>query len=102
MSSSTRVGFLGLGLMGSGMAVRLAKAGFPLTVWNRDRAKTEPAAAAGAKVANSPREAARDADVIISMVADDPVSRLVWLGENGALAGAKRGALCIESSTLTV
>lgn len=88
--------------MGSGMALRLVKAGFAVSVWNRDRAKTEPLAAAGAKVAGSPREAAQEADAIISMVADDPVSRAVWLGEDGALAGAKRGALCVESSTLTV
>lgn len=99
---STRVAFLGLGIMGSGMAQRLVKAGFVVTVWNRDRAKTEPLAAAGARVASSPREAAKDADVLVSMVADDPVSRIVWLGDDGALAGVRRGALCIESSTLTV
>jgi 3-hydroxyisobutyrate dehydrogenase len=102
MSGSTHVAFLGLGIMGTGMALRLAKAGFPVTAYNRDRAKTAPLAAAGAKIAASPREAAAGADVILSMVADDPVSRAVWLGESGALAGAKRGALCIESSTLTV
>jgi 3-hydroxyisobutyrate dehydrogenase len=84
------------------MARRLVTAGFAVTVWNRDHAKTAPLAAAGARAAESPRAAAQDADVIVSMVADDPVSRAVWTGENGALKGAKRGALCIESSTLTV
>src|SRR5882672_2166607 len=101
MNSKPRVAFLGLGLMGAGMAQRLLGAGFPLTVYNRDRAKTEPLATAGAKVVASPREAASGADVIISMLADDVASRGVWLGDNGVLAGAKRGAICIESSTLT-
>jgi 3-hydroxyisobutyrate dehydrogenase len=88
--------------MGGGMARRVLGAGFPLTVYNRDTAKAEPLAAAGAKVAATPREAAAQADIVISMVSDDAVSRAIWLGENGALAGARRGAILIESSTLTV
>ena len=99
---STRIAFLGLGIMGGGMARRLLGAGFPLAVYNRDRAKTEPLAKAGARVAGSPREAAEGADVIFSMVADDAVSRAMWLGEKGALAGAARGTLVVECSTLTV
>lgn len=97
-----RIAFLGLGIMGAGMARRLLGAGFPLTVYNRDRAKAQPLAAAGASVADSPRAAAANADVIISMVSDDAVSRAVWLGENGALAGAPRGAVVVECSTLTI
>ena len=58
-------------------------------------------AALGAQVAASPREAASRADVIISMVADDHASNEVWLGENGALSGARRGAVCVECSTIT-
>ena len=100
--SSPRIAFLGLGIMGAGMARRLLGAGFPLTVYNRNRAKAEPLVAAGARVADSPREAAANADVIISMVSDDSVSRAVWLGENGALAGAPRGAVLVECSTLTI
>lgn len=50
---------------------------------------------------NTPREAAHDADFIAAMVGDDPASRAVWLGEDGALAGAKAGAILIECSTLT-
>ncbi len=100
MNSNQRVAFLGLGIMGGGMARRLVGAGFALAVYNRDRAKAE--AIAGATVADSPRAAAHEADVIISMVADDPASRAMWLGDRGALAGAKRGAVCIDASTLTV
>jgi len=99
--SNPRVAFLGLGLMGSGMAQRLLAAGFPLAVFNRNRAKAEALAGAGARVAGSPREAAADADVIISMVADDAAARAVWLGADGALAGARSGAVCIEASTIT-
>ena len=105
MTTSTsvpRAAFLGLGLMGAGMAHRLLQAGFPLTVYNRSRAKTISLAAAGALVAGSPKDAASEADVIISMVADDAASREVWLGANGALAGVAAGAVCVESSTLSV
>lgn len=101
-SSRPRVAFLGLGLMGTGMARRILDAGFPLTVHNRSAAKAEPFAAVGARVAASPAEAALDAQVIISMVADDEVSRTFWLGENGALAAAAPGTVFIECSTLSV
>ena len=100
--SKKRVAIMGLGLMGSGMAGRLLSAEFPLTVYNRNPEKTAPFANAGAKVAGSPREAAANSDVIISMVADDAASRGVWLGENGALAGTAPGTVLIESGTLTV
>jgi 3-hydroxyisobutyrate dehydrogenase len=101
-TSKSSIALLGLGIMGSGMARRLLGAGFPLTVYNRNAARAEPLAAAGARSARSPREAAADADTIISMVADDAASRAVWLGENGALAGAKSGAALIECSTVSV
>ncbi len=97
-----RIAFLGLGLMGAGMARRLLGAGFPLTVFNRDQAKTAPFAAGGARVAATPRQAAADAAFIFSMVADDAASRALWLGENGALAAASPGAVLVECSTLTV
>lgn len=97
-----RIAFLGLGIMGSGMARRLIAGGFPVTVFNRDAEKAKPFAAEGARAALSPREAAAQADVIISMVADDHASRSLWLGENGALAGAAPGTVCLESSTVTV
>ena len=98
----TRVALIGLGLMGSGMARRLLGAGFPLTVWNRNPERAKALAADGAHVAATPREAAARADVVLSMVADDAASRAVWLGDHGALAGATRGAVLVESSTLTV
>lgn len=96
------IAFLGLGIMGGGMACRLLSAGFPVTVYNRNREKAAPAVAVGAKLAQTPREAAQGAEIIISMVADDIASRALWLGDDGALAGASHGAVMVECSTLTV
>jgi 3-hydroxyisobutyrate dehydrogenase len=96
-----RVAILGLGTMGMGMATNLLKAGISTTVWNRTRAKAEPLAAAGASISSTPADAARDADIILSMLADETASRAAWLGEHGALAAAKPNAILIESSTVT-
>ena len=97
-----RIAFLGLGKMGSGMAARLAAAGHTLSVFNRTAARAEPLAKAGARVADSPRGAAANADVIIGMTADDESSRAMWLGEQGALAATNApDALAIECSTLS-
>lgn len=100
--SKPRIAFLGLGLMGSGMARQLLAKGFPVTVFNRNTEKSEPFRNDGASIASTPREAAAGAEFIISMVADDNASRSLWIGENGALAGAASGTLCIESGTVTV
>jgi 3-hydroxyisobutyrate dehydrogenase len=100
--SKPRIAFLGLGIMGGGMARNLLTKGFPLTVFNRNPEKSKPFAAEGARVSDSPRVAAENADVIISMVADDNAARSLWLGQTGALAGAKAGTICIECSTVTV
>jgi 3-hydroxyisobutyrate dehydrogenase len=95
------VALLGLGTMGSGMAGCLQKAGFELTVWNRTTERAETFAKTGTRVAASPREAAREAEVLIAMLADDKASLAVWLGETGALHSAKPGAVVIDSSTLS-
>jgi 3-hydroxyisobutyrate dehydrogenase len=97
-----RIALLGLGTMGSGMAQNLLKAGYPLIVYNRNRARATPLATAGAQIAATPRAAAQEADIIISMVSDDAASRAVWMDEDGAFAGVPLGALVIESSTLSV
>lgn len=94
---------LGTGAMGSLMALRLLKAGYSVTVWNRTRAGAEKLSAAGAKVADTPREAVAQASLVISMVRDDQASHDVWLNNNtGALAGMPPQAIAIESSTLSV
>lgn len=96
-----QVAILGLGVMGSGMAKNLLKAGFALRIWNRTRAKAEPFAAQGAYIADSPADAARGSDAVISMLADDEASRDVWLRAGGALKAAGGEAVLIESSTVT-
>jgi 3-hydroxyisobutyrate dehydrogenase len=95
------VALLGLGTMGAGMAANLLKAGFSLSVYNRTAAKARALTDAGARLAATPAEAAKDASVIISMLSDDAASRQVWLGIDGALETVKRGAILIESSTVS-
>jgi 3-hydroxyisobutyrate dehydrogenase len=77
------------------------KAGFPLAVYNRNAERAAEAVKNGARLAQSPRAAAEDADVIIAMLADDDASHDVWLGEAGALHGAKLGAVAVECSTIS-
>src|SRR5580700_3765400 len=95
------VALLGLGTMGSGMARNLLKAGFPLAVYNRTRTKSEPFAAEGARIADTPADAASGTQVIVSMLADDDASREAWTGNNSALNAALEGAILIESSTVS-
>lgn len=96
-----KVGLIGLGLMGSPMARNLLKAGFPLTVWNRTRAKAEKLGQEGAKVANSPQEVAADSDVLITIVSDPPALEQVLFGANGALRALKKGSVLVDSSTVS-
>ena len=78
------IALLGTGTMGGGMAANLLKAGFPLTVYNRTRAKAEPFAAQGAHVADTPAAAAKGAHLILSMLSDDNACRDAWTGADGA------------------
>ncbi|NJM08697.1 NAD(P)-dependent oxidoreductase [Candidatus Gracilibacteria bacterium] len=98
---SERIGYIGLGIMGRGMAHNLLKAGFALTVWNRTASKADDLVAAGAQVASSPRELAAQADIIISCVSDTPDVQAVLLGEDGVIHGAKSGSLVIDMSTIS-
>jgi len=95
----TKVGFVGLGLMGAPMAECLLKAGYPLTVWNRTPEKVDPLAAAGAKKAASPEAAAKGADFVIVMVADDAALDNVLFSDEGLSRGMKRSSLLINCST---
>jgi 3-hydroxyisobutyrate dehydrogenase len=95
------VALLGTGTMGAGMAGRLLGAGYSLTVWNRNPERAASLVERGARLALSPADAATSAEVVIVMVADDEASRSVWLGDSGALGAAQRGAIMIDSSTLS-
>ena len=100
--SMPRVALLGLGTMGTGMARRLLGAGFPLVVYNRNAQRAATLVAEGARAAASPRQAAAEAEIVLSMVSDDAASRAIWLGDQGALAGALRDRVLVECSTLSV
>lgn len=97
------VGFVGLGLMGTPMAARLHRAGFPLTVYNRTRSKAEEfaAAAGGAvRVGRRPAEVAAASRIVITMVADPAALREVALPSGGILEGAREGSVLIDMSTV--
>lgn len=96
-----RIGFAGLGLMGSRMARHYLDKGFPLTVWNRTPEKCEALTAAGARVARTPRELAESSDVVITCVADpNAVGRIVF-AEDGVRAAARPGFRYLETSTIS-
>jgi 3-hydroxyisobutyrate dehydrogenase-like beta-hydroxyacid dehydrogenase len=95
--SMARVAVIGLGGMGSRIARRLLDAGHELTLWNRTSEKAE---ALGAPLAASPAEAASEADVVITMVADPPALAAVTEGAEGVAAGADEGTTVIEMSTV--
>src|SRR5438552_4473477 len=97
----TRVGFIGLGLMGLPMARNLLQAGYELTVYNRTAAKAEPLVAAGARRASSPAEVGRQSDVAITMVTDSPDVEAVVAGPDGLLEGAGVGTTWIDMSTIS-
>jgi 3-hydroxyisobutyrate dehydrogenase-like beta-hydroxyacid dehydrogenase len=97
-----KIAFLGLGNMGSVMARRLLAAGHEVTVWNRHRAKAEPLAAEGAKIAATPAEAAQGKDAVFSMLFDDRAHVEVLLGSGGALSAMEPGSLHIACSTISV
>ena len=98
-----RIGFLGTGVMGVGMARQLIAAGHDLSVFNRTVEKTRPLVEQGARLAITPREAADGADVVFAMVGDDEASEHVWMGAlDGALAAnLKPGTIVVECSTLS-
>jgi 3-hydroxyisobutyrate dehydrogenase len=95
-----RVGFIGLGGMGMRMASRLLNAGYHLTVYNRTRRRAEELERLGASIAESPRELAGSADIVLSSVADDNALEQVMFGDGGALEGASFGSVFIDVSTV--
>ncbi|GAA4662458.1 MULTISPECIES: 2-hydroxy-3-oxopropionate reductase [Amycolatopsis] len=96
----TKIGFIGLGIMGGPMAANLVKAGFDVTGYNRSRAKVDRLVEAGGRDADSVADAVRDADVVVTMLPDSPDVEAVVLGEDGVLAHAKPGTLLVDCSTI--
>lgn len=97
-----QIGFIGLGSMGAAIARNLLDSGHELRVFNRTPARAEPLRNAGAAVAASPAQAARSADVVFTMVADDAALASVTVGDMGILAGMRPGALHVSMSTIGV
>jgi len=101
MNDKQRVGFAGLGLMGSRMARNVVDKGFPLTVWNRTPARTQAIVAGGAEVASTPRALAECSDVIVACLADPAAVETVVFGDDGVLAGTRPGMRYVECSTIS-
>ncbi len=101
------VGLIGLGLMGGPMGRNLLKAGFPLVVWNRTKAKADELVREGAKLGADPRAVAEQADVLITIVSDPAALEEVLFGSdggkdnNGAMEGLRSGSALIDSSTVS-
>lgn len=96
----TRVGFIGLGIMGAPMAANLLKAGLEVTVWNRSPSRTKPLTEAGAKGAGSPAEVAAASEVTFSCVTNSGDVEEVALGAGGVIEGAKPGSVYVDCSTI--
>ncbi len=95
-----RIGFVGLGAMGSGIVTRLLAAGYTVTGWNRTRAKAETLVDAGMLWADSPREVASRSEVVFSIVTDATAVRAVALGPDGVIAGLPNGGIYLDMSTI--
>jgi 3-hydroxyisobutyrate dehydrogenase len=94
-----RIGFIGLGIMGKQMAANLMRNEYQLTVFNRSKKSVDELSSVGAIAAQSPKEVARNSDVVIDMVTDVPDVEQVLLGKNGVIEGAKKGLVVIDMST---
>jgi len=95
----TRIGWIGTGVMGTSMCGHLIAQGFSATVYNRTRSKAGPLLDKGARWADSPRAVAEASDVVFSIVGYPADVRAVILGENGALAGSKKGNILVDMTT---
>ena len=97
-----KIGFIGLGKMGTGMAHNLLAAGHELVAYNRSREKAEALGKERVRVVDAPAEAARDVEVVITMLADDAALHNVVFGEHGLAAGLQKGAVHVSSSTISL
>ncbi len=97
-----KVGIVGTGIMGSGMAVNYLKAGYEVIIWNRTPEKTDDLQKAGAKLVKNPKEVTQQSDIIFEVTANDESSQSVWQGSDGILAGANEDKTLITSATLSM
>jgi 3-hydroxyisobutyrate dehydrogenase-like beta-hydroxyacid dehydrogenase len=101
ISLRSRLGFIGLGYLGSRIAQRLVTAGFPMVVYDLDRTKTEQFAAHGAEVAEHPGKLTSEVDVVLSCLPDEHAVQTAYLGTGNVLSSTKPGTRIIELSTIS-
>lgn len=96
-----QIGFIGLGIMGHPMASNILQAGYPLTVYNRTRSKTDELVSRGAKVSESPAQVAAVSEIVITIVSDSPDVEEVVAGSQGVLEGVQPGSIVVDMSTIS-
>src|SRR5512137_2250730 len=100
MMEKKRLGFIGLGIMGSRMAKTLARAGYALDVFDIDRGKVDALTAVGGSACVSPKEVAQKSEIVFSSLPFPATVKTVYLGPDGVLEGARPGAILIDMSTV--
>src|SRR3990172_7095864 len=101
MTSMKKIGIVGLGIMGRGIASNFLKNKYPLFVWNRTKKAAEEFEKKGAVVCKSPAEVAKMAYFVFEITANDKSSKQVWTGKNGILSGAGPDSILIACATLS-
>ncbi|ACS99932.1 NAD(P)-dependent oxidoreductase [Paenibacillus sp. JDR-2] len=96
-----KIGFIGLGVMGYGMAANLLRSGFEVKVYNRTAGKAGELIACGGSEAATPADAVREAEIVITMISNDAAIREVYYGENGIFDAVRPGTILIDSSTIS-
>ncbi|HYD35854.1 MAG TPA: NAD(P)-dependent oxidoreductase [Vitreimonas sp.] len=97
-----KIGIVGMGIMGRGMADNFLKHGYQVLVWNRTEATVQEFQKKGAVICSSPAQVAEKADIVFEVTANDESSKAVWLGSQGILSGAQPRTILIASATLSV
>lgn len=100
MSDKPKLGYIGVGLMGKPMVLRLLAAGYAVSVWNRSAAKLKPVVEKGAQAVGSAAEVARAADIVMLCVTDQKAAEVVLFGPEGVAAGGARGKLVVDFSSI--
>ncbi|MCZ6793950.1 MAG: NAD(P)-dependent oxidoreductase [Planctomycetota bacterium] len=98
---SSKIGFIGMGIMGRPMALNLLKNGHEVIVYNRTGSRTEEPVKAGARTASTPKECAQHSEIVISIVTDSPDVEAVYFGEDGAAEEASTGTVFVDMSTIS-
>src|SRR5665811_699569 len=96
-----KIGVVGLGIMGSGIAENFLKNGYELYAWNRHPEKVDKLVKNGANLCKTPKEVAQSAEMVFEVTANDESSKQIWTADDGILAGASKDIVLVASSTLS-